>query len=92
MDLIDTPFSREDFQAYWKKAWERASSSISGLHFGHYKAATINARLSEMHAVSVDIAIISEYSALKKWQKGLMVMLEKRRRMLFWSINSGLFY
>ncbi len=77
-DRIDTSFSRKDFQAYWKKTWECTSSSISGLHFGHYKVATKNDRLSEMHAVSNNIAVNSGYSP-KWWQKGLMVMLKKKK-------------
>jgi len=36
---IDVTFLREDFQDFWKKCNERLSSSISGLHYGHYKAA-----------------------------------------------------
>jgi hypothetical protein len=76
-DHIDTSFSRKVFQAYWKKAWECTSSSISGLHFGHYKAATKNDRLSEIHAVSIDTAVNSGYSP--KRQKGLTVMLEKKK-------------
>ena len=78
LDQIDTSFTREDFRAYWKKSNERTSSSISTLHFGHYKTAIKNDKLSELHAVSIDIALNSGYS-LKRWQKGLTVMLEKKK-------------
>ena len=77
-DQIDTSFTWEDFQAYWKKAKEQTSSSLSTLHFGHYKAVINNDKLSEMHAVFVDIAINSGFSP-KRWQKGLTVMLEKKQ-------------
>jgi hypothetical protein len=30
----------EQFRYYWRKCKERTSSSISGIHFGHYKSAT----------------------------------------------------
>ena len=78
LDQIDTSFTREDFRAHWKKSNERTSSSISTLHFGHYKTAIKNDKLSELHAVSIDIALNSGYS-LKRWQKGLTVMLEKKK-------------
>jgi hypothetical protein len=29
----------EDFQRFWKKVGEFTSSSMSGIHYGHYKAA-----------------------------------------------------
>jgi hypothetical protein len=50
-------------------------SSLSTLHFGHYKAVIDEAKLCEMHAV---FAVNSGYS-LKRWQKGLTVMLEKKQ-------------
>jgi hypothetical protein len=57
---------------------ECTSSLLSTLHFCHYKAVTDNDKLSKMHAVFVDIALNSGYSP-KQWQKGLMVMLEKKQ-------------
>jgi hypothetical protein len=53
------------------------SSSLSSLHFGHYKAVIDNDKLSEMHSVFVDIVVNLGYSP-KRWQKGLTVMLEKK--------------
>jgi hypothetical protein len=77
-DKIDTSFSVSDFQNYWKKAKERMSSSISTLHFGHYKAVCKNDKLSKMHSVFVDIAVNSGFSP-KRWQRGLTVMLKKKQ-------------
>jgi hypothetical protein len=39
--LNKTPMtaSKDDFQAHWKGVREKTSSSMSGLHVGHYKAA-----------------------------------------------------
>ena len=41
---------REDFITFWKGAREKTSSSLSGRHFGHYKAASRSNQLSEIHA------------------------------------------
>ena len=43
VSIIITP---EEFSAYWKKSREGISSSISGIHFGHYKAAATSHVLS----------------------------------------------
>jgi len=41
----------EDFITHWKHAKEKTSSSPSGLHFGHYKAAsTYSLPLAHLHA------------------------------------------
>jgi hypothetical protein len=48
------------------------------LHFGHYKAVIDKDKLSKMHSVIADIAVNLGYSP-KRWQKGLAVMLEKKR-------------
>ena len=80
-EQIDTDITKEDFQAYWKKAQERTSSSMSGLHFGHYKAAVKSALLSEMHSVFTHIAVNTGFSPMR-WQRGLMVMLEKKEGLI----------
>jgi len=77
-NTIDTSFTRDDFRDYWKKSKERTSSSISTLHFGHYKAVYRNDTLSEMHSVFIDIAVNSGFSPTR-WQRGLTVMLEKKK-------------
>jgi hypothetical protein len=75
---IPSSVSREDFQNYWKKAKERTSSSISGLHFGHWKACGQDDLLSEIHALSADICLNSGHS-LERWQAGLTAVLEKEK-------------
>ena len=69
-------FTKEDFQLFWKKCNERTSSSISGLHYGHYKAAVDNNHLSELHAMQMQV-IAKVGHTLSCWQKGLSCMLEK---------------
>jgi hypothetical protein len=39
---ISTMVTAQDFTNYWRKAREKTSSSISGLHFGHWKSAASN--------------------------------------------------
>ncbi len=86
-DQISMVFIMEDFQAYWKKSKEQSLSSLSGLHFGHYKAAMYKDMLSKMHVVFIYIAMNSGYFP-KHWQQGLMVMPEKKKGLSLW-INSG---
>jgi hypothetical protein len=33
---ISCEITRQDFQQHWRRAKERTSSSLSGLHYGHY--------------------------------------------------------
>lgn len=73
---IEEEVKKEDFINYWRKARERTSSSLSGRHFGHYKAAAKSNILSEIHASFLHVAAQSG-SCLNRWSKGLTVMLEK---------------
>ena len=54
-DEIATYVTVEDFQYYWQRANERISSSYSGLHFGHYKAASFDPELSALHAAKLTL-------------------------------------
>jgi hypothetical protein len=47
---IATYVTPKDFQQFWKHAWERTGFSYSGLHFGHYIAASFCPDLSLLHA------------------------------------------
>ena len=49
----------KDFISYWKSSRERTSSSLSGRHFGHYKAAAHNDRLAEIHATFAHVISLS---------------------------------
>ena len=73
---VDLSISVEDFVWYWTRARERTSSSVSGRHFGHYKAATKNPTLASVHAKMCQIAYSKGHS-LPRWKTGLTVMLEK---------------
>ena len=75
---VDTVITAIDFKTYWKKAKERTSSSVSGLHFSHYKSAADSDRMSEIHAIMTHMASNSGVP-LVRWTKGLSCMLEKEK-------------
>ena len=76
MTTFSADVQREDFIQFWKGAREKTSSSLSGRHFGHYKAASHSHNLSEIHASFQHVASKSGIQ-LQRWAKGLTVMLEK---------------
>ena len=73
---VSAAVHQSDFISYWKGAREKTSSSLSGRHFGHYKAAASNSHLSELHASFQHVASSSGL-VLSRWAKGLTIMLEK---------------
>ena len=66
----------EDFHSYWRGAREKTSSSMSGRHFGHYKAAVLSPIISKVHASVGHICSVNGIY-LSRWTSGLSVMLEK---------------
>ena len=66
----------EDFIYYWKRVKEKTSSSFSGRHFGHYRAATSHQGISNVHAMMTQLAAQSG-THFQRWGVGLSVMLEK---------------
>jgi len=66
----------EEYQYYWQRANERISSSFSGLHFGHYKAASFHPRLSALHAAKLS-ACAKTGVPHARWGTGVNVLLEK---------------
>jgi hypothetical protein len=75
---ISCEITHQDFQQHWRKAREHTSSSLSGLHYGHYKAAAQSDLLSEMHALMTKLAVTGG-APLACWESGLSVMLEKTK-------------
>lgn len=73
---VSIVISPDDFEYYWKRVKEKMSSSYSGLHFGHYKAAAFSSFLSKVHALKLSI-ITKTGSVPERWAQGLNVMLEK---------------
>jgi hypothetical protein len=73
---IATYVTVKDFQYFWQTAKERTGSSFSGLHFGHYIAASFCPDLSSLHAAKLSIRARNGV-ALSWWGRGLTVLLEK---------------
>jgi hypothetical protein len=53
-----------------------ASSSLSNIHFGHYKASTDSNYILEIHTLFTEIVVSTGYSPTR-WQNCLSVMLDK---------------
>jgi hypothetical protein len=73
---VDTEISHTDWSSRWATSKEKTSSSESGLHFGHYKAASLPLRASHLHALKTSLALKRDF-ALSRWSRGLSVMPEK---------------
>jgi hypothetical protein len=52
---VATYITVKDFQHFWQTAKERTGSSSSGLHFGHYIAASFCPNLYSLHAAKLFI-------------------------------------
>lgn len=73
---IDDTVTGGDFLDHWKKAEEDTSSSISSIHFGHYKSAKESALLTEIHALFSHITTKTGHP-LPRWSVGLKFILLK---------------
>ncbi|MGB0809178.1 MAG: reverse transcriptase domain-containing protein, partial [bacterium] len=73
---ISISVSQEDFQYYWRRVKERTSSSLSGIHFGHYKSMAHDDNLSQLMARKLSLTTTTGASP-DRWARGLSVMLEK---------------
>lgn len=73
---IPSQISTEQWIEHWKHAKERTASSLSGLHFGHYKAHTVMKEIAEIKCKLVNLALASGQPLLR-WIRGVSVMLEK---------------
>jgi len=65
-----------DFRHFWQTARESTGSSYSGLHFGHYIAASFCPDLLVLHAAKLSICARNGVP-LARWGRGLTVLLEK---------------
>ncbi len=66
----------EDFRCFWKKVNKFTSLLMSGMHYGHYKAATQDLLSTEVLATQLTI-IAQSGIPLDSWSVGLQVVLEK---------------
>jgi hypothetical protein len=72
-EIIITP---NDFRSFWKRVNEFTSSSMSGIHYGHYKAAIQDDASTEILAMQLTVVPRSGIPP-ESWSIGLQVMLEK---------------
>jgi len=71
-----TQRSETEYLQGWRKARESTSSSMSGIHFGHYIAGTFNPEILIINRTMADIPLTTGYSP-DRWKHGLNVLLEK---------------
>ena len=75
-DSNEIVISPEDFKRFWKKVNEFTSSSMSGVHYGHYKAAIQDPQSTNALALQLTIIACSGIPP-ESWSVGLQVMLEE---------------
>jgi hypothetical protein len=66
----------DEFRHYWRRVREKTSSSLSGIHFGHYKSAAHSPSLSDFFARKITL-IARCGCPPERWGHGLQVLLEK---------------
>jgi hypothetical protein len=71
--IIITP---DEFKQFWSKVNKFASSSMSGVHYGHYKAAIQDKMSTEVLALQLTVIARSGIPS-EDWSIELQVMLEK---------------
>jgi hypothetical protein len=71
--IIITP---DNFKRFWRKVNKFTSLSMSGVHYGHYKAAIQDEMSSDVLALQLTVIARSGIPQ-ENWSMGLQVMLEK---------------
>jgi hypothetical protein len=71
--IVITP---EDFKRFWRKVKEFTYLSMSGVHYGHYKAAIQDVLSTDILAQQLTVIARSSITP-ENWSIGLKVMLEK---------------
>jgi hypothetical protein len=66
----------EEFKLFWKRANKFTLSSMSGINYGHYKAAIQDAHSTQVVAQQMTVIVRSRIPP-ESWSIGLQVMLEK---------------
>ena len=73
---VSIDITPEEFQYFWRKIREETASSYSGVHYGHYKAATHSDRYLAFLAKKITL-VARTGCPPERWGYGLTVMLEK---------------
>ena len=71
-----TTTSMEEFRSFYHTTKEDISSSPSGLHLGHYKAAVHGEKISKILCNIASLALDNQFS-LRRWQHSATTLLEK---------------
>jgi hypothetical protein len=66
----------KDWRDHWRKPREETSSSLSGRHFGHYKADMLSDYITHFQAL-FETLVMHHRPVMELWACGLSVMLEK---------------
>jgi hypothetical protein len=73
---IGSTISPDDFISTYKSTHEKVSSSLSGHHVGHYKAACHDPNIVHIHSHMMSIPFLAGFSTIR-WRKVVDIMLEK---------------
>ncbi len=68
--------SLEEYKSFWKKKREETATSPFGLHVGHFKAATQNDNILNVHRIMLLIPFQTTLVP-HRWKKTVQTMLEK---------------
>jgi hypothetical protein len=71
---VSTTITSGDWSNHWCPAREETSSSISGRHFGRYKASLQSQYVSYLQALQATL-VVKRGNVLERWSNGLSVML-----------------
>jgi hypothetical protein len=75
-DSVNTTITCDDWEAHWRRTKEGTLPSVSGRHFGHYKADLRSPYIAYLQALYSTL-VVKCGIVLDRWAKGLSVMLEK---------------
>jgi hypothetical protein len=88
LDTLATPYpsvqegsghiTQDDFVAAYSVSKEATSSSPSGRHIGHYKAAAQDPTLAQIHSCIMSFPFVYGF-ALDRWKRVTDIMLEKEQ-------------
>jgi hypothetical protein len=73
-DHTDITLGKSDFRHYWRKFKEKTSSSILGVHAGHYKSATFLDMATNFLSRKI-MLIVRGGCPPEHWGHGLQVLL-----------------
>eukprot|EP00957_Ditylum_brightwellii_P100496 7660666-Ditylum_brightwellii.AAC.1 len=73
---IKVDLTLDDYKELIKSQCEPTSSSPSGQHYGHYRAALTSESISLVHATMMTLPFLLGFT-LQRWQTSIDIMLEK---------------